>query len=37
VDVMLVGETGSAVSPGYGGPEIAADSTIARIRLRNAY
>ncbi|HEU5048777.1 MAG TPA: type II secretion system protein [Gemmatimonadales bacterium] len=37
VDVMLVGETGSPVSPGYGGPTIAADSTIARIRLRNAY
>lgn len=37
IDVTLFGETGMPISAAYGGPQIASDSIIARIRLRNEY
>lgn len=37
IDVTLFGETGVPISAAYGGPQIASDSIVARIRLRNEY
>ena len=37
IDVALFGETGVPISAAYGGPQIASDSIVARIRLRNEY
>lgn len=37
IDVTLFGETGMPISAAYGGPQIASDSIVARIRLRNEY
>lgn len=37
IDVTLFGETGMPISAAYGGPQIASDSIVARVRLRNEY
>lgn len=37
IDVTLIGETGVPISAAYGGPVIAEDSSVARVRLRNAF
>lgn len=37
IQIKLFGETGMPISAAYGGPQIASDSIIARIRLRNEY
>ncbi|HEX6090982.1 MAG TPA: prepilin-type N-terminal cleavage/methylation domain-containing protein [Gemmatimonadales bacterium] len=37
IDITLMGETGVPISSAYGGPAIAEDSIVARVRLRNEY
>lgn len=37
IDITLFGETGVPISSAYGGPEIAEDSIVTRVRLRNEY
>ena len=37
IRVTLFGETGMPISAGYGGPQIASDSIVARVQLRNEY
>jgi prepilin-type N-terminal cleavage/methylation domain-containing protein len=37
IDITLIGETGVPISSAYGGPEIAEDSIVSRVRLRNEY
>ncbi len=37
IRITLFGETGMPISAAYGGPQIASDSIVARVRLRNEY